>query len=875
MNQLVQFPKSRTAQFANEPEVSAFSDWWLRSLGYALKHNRTGDAAIDKAWPSKTAKARGTGVPDLLVYLPNGASGLICVWENKAPSIDVDVALQEAKGYVDGLHRMRPSTPGLPRIAAGFNGKALRLAYLTFGREWVDVKAGGEVVTDAFPRPDYIANGLSSTGNFQGVSGTITRNQLRAALPRLKTLYRGIPILASGRKPIDFTVALLTLKMLVESTRAWGTWAEQPGLVSDAANVDQAIAERFIQLARRVMADTSLYAKYGDIFEFREEGREEPLSFNFLETLENIVRGKRNFERLFLILDDLAPLHGSDFDLFGEVYQAIGDDATKRALGEFFTGRHIIAAVVPILFERAGAQTIKEFRRASIADVACGTGGFLTETLRYVRRQFDLNEAATRQFAQHAFYGYDLSAANASRARVNMYFAGDGFSEVKGNFDALAKKTPDIGPFDYILTNPPYGAGQNGRLEEAFLARVIGRLKPGGWGLIVLPTGVLENPRSESARLNLLRETVLTDVISLPMHAFAPYTKQRTAILIFRRRPKPLVGAAWPDLLARVAHEKVSFFIVDNDGFANSDKRYETDRHNADGSWQHDDLTAWSDSKGRLHPGKLFAALVQQKSPTAGTDEFGTPLGPKYAVMSLGAMSKAKPGELVLLPDSYLRPMFGTVSLPDFDGQAQALISEANGRAGPGTILERTRALLATRVAVPASGIRGKKKPRTRVDEIFAISKGTTGLTEAVIYKQFDPEGLPVYGGGETPPRFTIANGARSKNDDDITIHSAPALIVSLDGSSGAVRVVKKGKFVLNHHGCVLKPLPGKNINLHYAAQQLEGGLRALAANRGASATLTLPKLKSFVFPYPAPPAIVTKLKRLRIALEAIRDRYG
>src|SRR5690606_36796348 len=101
-------------------------------------------------------------------------------------------------------------------------------------------------------------------------------------------------------------------------------------------------------------------------------------------------------------------------------------------------------------------------------------------------------------------------------------------------------------------------------------------------------------------RRALLREVVVTDVVSLPSHTFAPYTNKRTAILIFRRRESPAVATDWPSLLKEIEHEEVSFFVVDNDGFANSHKRYETSRQDSSGQWLHDDLRVWMDTGVKL-----------------------------------------------------------------------------------------------------------------------------------------------------------------------------------------------------------------------------------------------------------------------------------
>ncbi|ODT91254.1 MAG: hypothetical protein ABS82_15270 [Rhodanobacter sp. SCN 67-45] len=901
MAQLFTLNPSQIGKLAGEYAVSAYADKLLQREGYAIRHQKTGNPSVDCHWPSKATLAPikkvpgkkggaakpSHGAPDLLLYLSANAALPFCIWENKEPKISADLALADAKFYVFGLHKVLPAKPGLPRLAAGFNGRELKVAYLTFAGQWVDVKVGGVALVNQFPTPEFAVNGISANGNFNAVEGRVSKVDLRRVLPRLKTLYRSIPALASGRAPIDFTVALLTLKMLVESRDDWGTWAEQPALVPDATSIDHAIGERLKLLVNRVLSNSDLKVKYGAIFHFRESvpGQQEDI-FEFIATLGQIEVGQGFFQRIFEYLDELPPLHGADFDVFGEVYQSIGDDATKKALGEFFTGRHIIAAVVPVLMSRAGAASFDTHVKGKLfADIACGTGGFLTETLRYMRTRFNLNEAATKAFAETSFYGYDLSSSNASRARVNMYFAGDGFSTIQGGFDSLANGGAEIGPFDFILTNPPYGSSARyQRLEEAFLRRIVDLLREGaGWGLVVLPTGVLENPRSSGARLALLQRARVTDVISLPPHAFAPYTKQRTSVLIFQRRPSDLAVSGWSDLVDQIQHEEVSLFIVDNDGFANSDKRYETARQDATGKWLHDDLSAWIDSKtGKKHDGKLFSSLILKQQLGNSKNEFGEPLGAKYGVFSilrLADMSSDRSGGTLktvdLLPDIYLRPLFQSVPFGQFISNSAAFLTAVKQGQNSSRIplLEQVKQLLATRVDF----YNGKALDTnlTSVSDAFKINKGDQGLTEAMIYQQFEATGLPVYGGGEGVPRFFLGSGATNKAGKPVTVHSGPALVISMDGSSGSVRHIHSGNFVVNHHGAVLKLKHGLKLNLDYVAQQLEGGLRSLSSNKDGSATLTLPALKSYRFQLPPNAAASSAVAKVRQAAAAIRDKFG
>jgi type I restriction enzyme M protein len=590
----------------------------------------------------------------------------------------------------------------------------------------------------------------------------------------------------------------------------------------------------------------SLRDKYGDIFDFHEKSDTLEVAFSFVDVLGTIEKGQGFFLKLFDLLDQLAPLVGADFDIFGEVYQAIGDEATKKKLGEFFTGRHIIAGVLPVLFARAGFdKAFASIKSKRIADLACGTGGFLTEMLRRVRKDHKPSEANLKTFAQNAFFGYDIGHANASRARVNMYFAGDGFSSIEGGFDSLAPSSAASFPkdgFDVIATNPPYGTSNYGRIEEAFLLKALTNLKKGtGWLLIVLPTGVLENPRSAKTRFALLDQAIITDVISLPKHAFAPYTQQRTAILIAQRRKKPLIGegGSWEALAKAAQHEKIGMFIVDNDGFANSDKRYPTDKRAQSREWLHNDVSEWRDVSGLTHPSKLFLALINGKPPVAATNEFGEPLGPKYGVFDPKALLHSERG-IVLLPDVPLRAELKSIPFAEWKQRADKVEAFAKGEvvALPLPFAEEVEFLLDHGIEFDPADL----GPTAPLNALFKLEKGDTGLTEAMIYQSVSPSGSPVYGGGRGVPRFKADNSLKRNDGEPATKYDAPALVVSMDGSSGSIQVIETGNFFCNHHGAVL--LPTSNVNLWCFAQVAEPALRRLASNLSASATLTKPALE-------------------------------
>jgi hypothetical protein len=451
-----------------------------------------------------------------------------------------------------------------------------------------------------------------------------------------------------------------------------------------------------------------------------------------------------------------------------------------------------------------------------------------------------------------------------------MYFAGDGFSEIRGGFDSLAPaatKALPKGGFDVIETNPPYGKSAYGRTEEAFLHRVVEALKPGtGWGCIVLPTGVLENPRSKAARFKLLNQSQVTDVIALPKHAFAPYTQQRTAIAIFQRRKKPLVSetADWKALVDACGHERISMFIVDNDGYANSDKRYRTDRKAVSGEWLHNDLAPWTDASGILRPSKLYAAAVNNQKPASPINERGEPLGEKWGVLAISALVDDQRG-VGLLPDIPLRGDIRELPLHDWKMRVDNLVAFSRGEdiILPTSFADEVKFLLEHAISFQKGRL---QKPKS-IDQLFTVSKGDTGLTEAMIYREMDiGNGIPVYGGGAGAPKFKASTKLTTQSGEPAHTFSGPAVVVSMDGSAGSIQVIDKGSFFCNHHGAVLKP-NNTSVNLWCFAQCAEPALRRLASNKGSSATLTKPALETLVVSLPKAASDIATVERGRRAL--------
>jgi type I restriction enzyme M protein len=149
---------------------------------------------------------------------------------------------------------------------------------------------------------------------------------------------------------------------------------------------------------------------------------------------------------------------------------------------------------------------------------------------------------------------------------MNMIIHDDGHTNVIG-FDALndiermTAKNPGFAcnRFDFIVTNPPFGAtvkrsehpylekyvlGQNGKktrdnqkTEILFIERCIDFLKPEtGRMAIVLPDGILTNSSLQYVRDFLMEHCQILAVVSLPQFAFAHFGAGVKSSLVFVRR---------------------------------------------------------------------------------------------------------------------------------------------------------------------------------------------------------------------------------------------------------------------------------------------------------------------------------------------------
>lgn len=283
-------------------------------------------------------------------------------------------------------------------------------------------------------------------------------------------------------------------------------------------------------------------AKKEDSEVFKEDIRLEPrVIYNVVEHLQALAINK------------------IDLDTKGIAFEKFMEDFFKGRMGQFFTPREIIRFCVKMLSPQ---------RSDLILDPACGSGGFLLNTLDAVReyadKNYDEKEAWEHwhNFAMHNLYGIEINDQIARVCKMNMIIHDDGHTNVIStdslrNFDEISDihKGFKPGQFDLILTNPPFGATvkstekdyldkyelgkdkKNQKTEIMFIERCINFIKPKmGKIAIVLPDGILTNSSLQYVRDFLMEKCQLLAVVSLPQFAFTHYGAGVKSSLVFLRR---------------------------------------------------------------------------------------------------------------------------------------------------------------------------------------------------------------------------------------------------------------------------------------------------------------------------------------------------
>lgn len=471
----------------------------------------------------------------------------------------------------------------------------------------------------------------------------------------LAKVYRNINFENNIQK-IDFTIGFISLEYFEEKENIAGKKDKNKIYWSDCSDgTENYSSEKIVATLAQYIERLEKESQFSEFVDIMEKVR---VAIVGTKTEMSLVK-RDDLKQIYNVINSMKPLHGCGFDLFGSVYEMFASSKEKEDFGEYFTRRHYAHILSKLLL--LNENYFNKDRQFRILDLACGTGGFLTESFKLLHTAYvktnTLNKGAIKFLENECFWGIDVRKKNISRTKLNMFLVGDGHTNMFDDNTLIR----DFGEekWDYIITNPPYGSGtikaetskiSSNRKEIAFLCKVISLLKDGGKTCIILPDGVLENPSLSGLREELLEKCEVIAVISLPKFAFAPYTKEKTYAVYLQKKNKAET---------KTQKTPIWMYIIDNDGLANSDKRFPTKLRNNRNGWMHDEISGWVSTDGEEMPGLLEERWLTFDDLATNGTEWITEKGEKVKFRKGGKIEISainKKSYYSLLPEYYLRP---------------------------------------------------------------------------------------------------------------------------------------------------------------------------------------------------------------------------
>ena len=298
----------------------------------------------------------------------------------------------------------------------------------------------------------------------------------------------------------------------------------------------------------------------------RELGARPGLLGQVFTKAQNKIQDPAKLARLVAMVDETEWVT-LGADVKGDIYEGLLErnaEDTKSGAGQYFTPRALIQAMVECLAPEPGR---------TIADPACGTGGFFLGAYDYLSRGA-LNREQKKFLKNATFSGNEIVANTRRLCLMNMVLHGIG--EMTGNSpvspaDALVAPAPAT--HDYVLANPPFGkkssmtfttdegeaegdltynrqdfwaATSNKQLN--FVQHIRTMLKTTGRAAVVVPDNVLfEGGAGETIRRRLLATTELHTILRLPTGIFYAHGVKANVIFLDNRSasPNPQTREVW------------------------------------------------------------------------------------------------------------------------------------------------------------------------------------------------------------------------------------------------------------------------------------------------------------------------------------------
>lgn len=262
------------------------------------------------------------------------------------------------------------------------------------------------------------------------------------------------------------------------------------------------------------------------------------------EDANNYMKNGVLLRQVINVIDEVDFNSPEDRHSFNDIYEKILKDIQSAGnSGEFYTPRAATDFIAEMLDPKLGE---------TMADLACGTGGFLTSTLNHLSKQRKTSEDIQKY--NQAVFGIEKKAFPHLLAVTNLFLHEiDDPKIIHGNtLEKNVREYTDDEKFDLIMMNPPFGGSEldtiknnfpaelrSSETADLFMAVIMYRLKENGRVGVILPDGFLFGEGVKTRlKEKLVEEFNLHTIIRLPHSVFAPYTGIHTNILFFDKTKK-------------------------------------------------------------------------------------------------------------------------------------------------------------------------------------------------------------------------------------------------------------------------------------------------------------------------------------------------
>ena len=333
-------------------------------------------------------------------------------------------------------------------------------------------------------------------------------------------------------------------------------------------NRDVGIPARYNWQALTSKKGAELEVLYVEIL--RELGKRQGMLGQIFTKAQNKIQDPAKLFRLIDMINSTSWLV-MGADVKGDIYEGILErnaEDTKSGAGQYFTPRSLIRAMV---------ECVRPEPNKTIADPACGTGGFFLAAYDFLSdaKNYQLDKEQKHFLKHQTFHGNEIVANTRRLCLMNMFLHNigeiDGESLVSPN-DALIAPSPIS--VDYVLANPPFGkkssmsfTNEEGEQETEdltynrqdfwattsnkqlnFVQHIRSMLKTTGKAAVVVPDNVLfEGGAGEIIRKKLLENTKLHTILRLPTGIF--YAQGVKANVLFfdnqAASPEPWTKDVW------------------------------------------------------------------------------------------------------------------------------------------------------------------------------------------------------------------------------------------------------------------------------------------------------------------------------------------